>query len=107
VDRVVLGNKHLAVLRHGFASVKITGISRLTGRQILRKAHADYLERSQRYVGVSDCSCSIPYNIKNDPILKEEYLKKLDDDIKFYERLRAAGMTKEDSRYALPQCIDT
>jgi len=107
VRRVVLSNKHLAVLRHSFASVKISGISRAIGRQILRKAHADYLELSQRYVDVRDAKFAMPYKIAADENLAKIYTDQIEESLKKYVALREAGATKEDARYLLPQAIET
>ena len=107
VARVVLKNKHRAVLRHGFASFKIKNISRAIGRQILRKSHADYLELSQRYVDVREMPIIIPKKIAVDPEQRRVFENAAIDALKHYETLRAAGATKEDARYALPQSIAT
>jgi len=107
VPRVINKNKHYAILRHGFASVKISNISRLIGRQLLRKSHADYLELSQRYVDVSDFKFIMPKKIAEDPIKKALFEKAVNASQKDYAALRAAGATKEDARYVLSQAIET
>jgi len=107
VARVVLENEHRAILRHGFASVKITGISRAIGRQILRKSHADYLELSQRYVDVRNADFIVPSKIAKNNELLRIYENAMHDSLKNYIALRDAGATKEDARYALPQSIET
>jgi len=107
VPRVINKNKHYAILRHGFASVKISNISRLIGRQILRKSHADYLELSQRYVDVSNFKFIMPKKISEDAIKKSIFENAVNTSQKEYIALRAAGATKEDARYVLSQAIET
>ncbi len=107
VKRVVKQG-HLAVLRHGFATVHITGISRVAGRQILRKAHADYLEMSQRYVDVGEAQFELPESYMNLPLPVQDIVAShLDLSRTIYTQLRDNGMTKEDARYILPQAIET
>ncbi len=107
IPRVISSSGHLSVLRHGFASVKIMGISRATGRQILRKGHADYLEKSQRYVDVRNAAFSIPKKIVSNPEYIKKYTQALRKSLETYAWLRNNGVTKEDARDVLPQSIET
>lgn len=107
VKRVVKQG-HLAVLRHGFATVHITEISRVAGRQILRKAHADYLEMSQRYVDVGETPFELPESYMNLPLpIQDMVASHLDLSREIYKKLRDQGLTKQDARYILPQAIGT
>ena len=107
VNRVLDKLGHTAILRHGFASIRITGISRVIGRQILRKAHADYLEMSQRYVDASDCRFVLPKKIAEDPTLKESAEEGIIASLNTYKKLRELGATKEDARYNLVPSAET
>lgn len=106
---------HLSILRHGLASVSIKGISRACGRQILRKAHADYLELSQRYCDVSAVPMILPDAVESfgvssnlfETMLYSEVLRFLDSSRMLYLKLRRHGIKKEDARAILPQCIET
>jgi thymidylate synthase (FAD) len=106
---------HLSILRHGLASVSIKGISRACGRQILRKAHADYLEMSQRYCDVSNANMILPEAVESfgvssnlfETMLYSEVLRFLDSSRMLYLKLRRHGIKKEDARAILPQCIET
>ena len=106
---------HLSILRHGLASVSIKGISRACGRQILRKAHADYLEMSQRYCDVSAVEMILPDAVEFfgvsanlfETMLYSEVLRFLDSSRMLYLKLRRHGIKKEDARAILPQCIET
>lgn len=113
VERVVKQG-HLAILRHGFASVRIWNISRVCGRQILRKSHADYLERSQRYCETKEPNFILPdaiEDLKNgdssDQVLYAMLNEHLNNSMEMYKALRKRGILKEDARYIFPQAIET
>ena len=113
VERVVKQG-HLAILRHGFASVRIWNISRVCGRQILRKSHADYLERSQRYCETKEPNFILPDAIEelktgdsSDQVLYAMLNEHLANSMEMYEALRKRGILKEDARYIFPQAIAT
>lgn len=113
VERVVKQG-HLAILRHGFASVRIWNISRVCGRQILRKSHADYLERSQRYCETKEPNFILPDAIEelkngdsSDQVLYAMLNEHLANSMEIYEALRKRGILKEDARYVFPQAIET
>ena len=113
VPRVVKQN-HLAILRHGFATVKISNISRVCGRQILRKAHADYLERSQRYFELSTPFFILPTTIESlkdgndeEKALYARLQEHLYTSSCIYKDIRNKVILKEDARYIFPQAIET
>lgn len=113
VDRVVK-QEHRAILRHGFASVRISNISRVCGRQILRKAHADYMERSQRYFTITKPNFILPDALKAleqgdgvDQVLYAMVQEHLQHSFDLYEKLRERGILKEDARYIFAQAIET
>jgi thymidylate synthase (FAD) len=113
VPRVVKQN-HLSILRHGFATVRISNISRVCGRQILRKAHADYLERSQRYFELSTPFFILPNTIESlkdgndeEKALYARLQEHLYASSCIYKDLRNKGILKEDARYIFPQAIET
>ena len=110
----VIKQDHLAILRHGFASVRINGLSRVSGRQILRKAHADYLEKSQRYCNLDNPSFILPESIEklksglgHEQALYAIVTEHLNNGIEVFKALRDHGVPKEDARYSFPQCIET
>lgn len=116
VKRVVTHHKHLAILRHGFASVRISKISRSCGRQVLRKAHADYVEKSQRYQDVRNSLFVMPEAIEMLGMhpedskhngLHNKIVKHLNDAREIYSELRAIGVLKEDARDVMPEMTET
>lgn len=116
VNRVVKNHKHLAILRHGFATVRIGKISRACGRQLLRKAHADYVEKSQRYRDIGNALFVVPEAIEmlsmhpegtKQNRLYKKIVKHLTDARNLYSELRAIGILKEDARDIMPEMTET
>ena len=63
---------HLATLRFAYATVRISGISRVCSHQLVRVAHAGILQRSQRYVAETSVEYinppaydALPENVRN------------------------------------------
>ena len=116
VNRVVKNYKHLAILRHGFAAVRISKISRACGRQLLRKAHAYYVEKSQRYCDIGNALFIMPESIEmlamhqegsQQDRLYKRIVKHLTDARNLYSELRNIGVLKEDARDIMPEMTET
>lgn len=116
VNRVIKDKKHYAILRHGFASVKISRISRSCGRQLLRKAHADYLEKSQRYCDLREALFIVPESISllghhspgsKQSNLYERVMEHQKATRQLYVDLREIGILKEDARDIMPEMTET
>lgn len=100
---------HLATLRFAYATVRISGISRVCSHQLVRVAHAGILQRSQRYVAETSVEYvnppaydALPENVRNawDTLQSDaEYL--------YLGLIGAKLMKKEDARYILPQGCST
>ena len=100
---------HLATLRFAYATVRISGISRVCSHQLVRVAHAGILQRSQRYVAETSVEYinppaydALPENVRNawDTLQTDaEYL--------YLGLIGAKLMKKEDARYILPQGCST
>jgi thymidylate synthase (FAD) len=100
---------HLATLRFAYATVRISGISRVCSHQIVRVAHAGILQRSQRYVketaveyvdppALQGCDAGVVQQWRNIQDSAEAlYLRLVDEKL----------MKKEDARYILPQGCTT
>lgn len=100
---------HLATLRFAYATVRITGISRVCSHQIVRVAHAGILQRSQRYVKESAVEYVDPPALAGVPEFdRAEWFKIQDDAEALYLHLVDRKlMKKEDARYILPQGCTT
>jgi len=116
VGRVIKNHKHLSILRHGFASVRISQISRSCGRQILRKAHADYVEKSQRYQDIGNALFVMPeamemLGLHPDDSSADQLHRKINNHLRearnIYAELRSVGVLKEDARDIMPEMTET
>jgi thymidylate synthase (FAD) len=99
---------HLATLRFAYATVRITGISRVCSHQIVRVAHAGILQRSQRYVKETAVEFVRPPSVVALPDdLQKRWHRVNHEGEALYLEAIAAGMKKEDARYILPQGCTT
>lgn len=100
---------HLATMRFAYATVNVSGISRVCSHQIVRMAHAGILQRSQRYVKETDIKYVQPPALQDAPdwfrvawlnieaSAEALYLHAVDNKL----------LKKEDARYILPQACTT
>jgi len=99
---------HLATLRFAYATVRITGISRVCSHQLVRVAHAGILQRSQRYVKETNVEYINPPALeKMSEYIRQAWEKNNADAELIYLECIEAGMKKEDARYKLPQACTT
>lgn len=100
---------HLATLRFAYATVHITGISRVCSHQLVRVAHAGILQRSQRYVRETVVEYIDPPSLFNcDAGVQQQWRNIQDSAEALYLRLVDEKlMKKEDARYILPQGCTT
>ena len=100
---------HLATLRFGYATFRVSDISRVCSHQLVRHAHLSYLQRSQRYVKEDDIVYCDPIAVNTLPQNLEAWWKTLQDSSEeLYLRLvNDKIMKKEDARFILPQGCST
>lgn len=100
---------HLATLRFASATFRISDISRVTSHQIVRHPHLSFLQRSQRYCDESESTVILPAppagGMTND--LMHTIYEALIAARTAYDAMRAAGYSKGDARYILPQGSST
>jgi thymidylate synthase (FAD) len=93
---------HLATMRFAFATFNVAGISRICSHQIVRMAHAGILQRSQRYVKETEVTFVRPPALLSMPDrLRLAWVALEDASRAVYQESLAAGMKKEDARFAL------
>ena len=90
---------HLTVLRFGYASFNISGISRICSHQLVRIAIAGILQESQRYVEQTNVEFIRPASVPESLAAKWDELERLS--VEVYQEGIKSGMKKEDARYAL------
>lgn len=100
-----VGSGHLATLRFAYATVRVSGISRVCSHQLVRVAHAGILQRSQRYVKETAIEyIDPPALLALDESVRIEWQIIHERAEAMYLRLVDSGaMKKEDARYILPQ----
>lgn len=100
---------HLATLRFAFATVRITGISRVCSHQLVRVAHAGILQRSQRYVKETSVEYVNPPAYYELPTHLRMHWDEIQSDAEdmYLHLVDQKIMKKEDARYILPQSCTT
>ncbi len=105
--RMLLKNRHLSVLEHASATIRISGVSRAFTHQLVRHRLCSFIQQSQRYVDEKDFKYIEPYSIKENPeahILFTELMERARD---IYKRLQELNIRKEDARYVLPNAVES
>lgn len=100
---------HLATLRFAYATVNISGISRVCSHQLVRVAHAGILQRSQRYVKETKVEFIDPpalQNIASYNKVRWEAIQSAANGL-YLDLVNSGEMKKEDARYILPQSCTT
>ena len=106
---------HESPLEHAKFTFAIEGISRSLSHQLVRHRIASFSQQSQRYVKVEKFNFIIPPSIESDKILKDEFLRIMNEIQKSYNKLLerfkqkniVGQKAKEDARFVLPQAIET
>ncbi len=98
---------HLSLIEHATASFYIGGISRACSHQLVRHRLCSFSQRSQRYVTEDNARFAVPPSIAAHPEASAVYSSFLEEARQAYNRLRALGIPKEDSRFVLPAAVTT
>jgi len=105
--QLVVDSGHHSVLEHINLTFSIAGISRASGRQLLRSRIASFTEKSQRYVNMNNASFIKPVSIFNN-IEADLMFDSVISHIKHtYNRMLEIGVPKEDARSLLPNATAT
>jgi thymidylate synthase (FAD) len=96
---------HLSPLEFADAVFEIVG-SRVFTHQLVRHRIASYAQESQRRVKVKDLNYVVvpPKVAKNEEAL-ELFFEAMKKSFDVYEKLLSLGISAEDARYVLPQCV--
>ena len=102
--RQMLKRGHWSPLRFANATFRIADISRACSHQIVRTAHAGFLQRSQRYAVQTDPGrIVIPDSWKRHEGAYWSAMQAIDAMKSAYHALLLAGVPKEDARNILPE----
>lgn len=105
--RKAIERGHLSILEHAVATFKIDNVSRALLAQITRHRMSSFSVQSQRYCDMSKADCVVPPAIKENPEALTIFNESVNNSISTYKKLRELGITKEDSRFVLPEGICT
>jgi thymidylate synthase (FAD) len=109
---------HDSVLEHGYATFRISEVSRALTHQLVRHRIASYSQQSQRYVREGQFDYVTPPSIYDLPqintgISKDicNYLNEYKEDMRtiqaMYNKWKGYGMKNEDARFVLPNACHT
>lgn len=102
----IVGMGHHSVIEHAVFTFSVEGVSRALTHQLVRHRVASYSQQSQRYVSMDKPTYVVPHTVENDPELKKEYDRIMDDIWKSYNKL-SEKIPAEDARYVLPNGCTT
>lgn len=100
---------HLGTLRFAYATVRVSGISRVCSHQLVRVAHAGILQASQRYIKQTKIEYVDPPSLegvnKDDRFEWMQIQKRAE--VLYLNLINSGQMKKEDARFILPQGCTT
>ena len=105
--RMLIKRRHLSVLEHAYATLRISGVSRAFTHQLVRHRLCSYTQQSQRYVNESNFSYVKPPLIESNPEAQSAFTKFMDEAKRVYLELQRLGIRNEDARFVLPNAVET
>ncbi len=98
---------HHSILEHASASFRILGASRSFTHQLVRHRLASFSQQSQRYVDEAEFNYIVPPDIAANPEALTLYREFIENSRQTYAQLRELGIKKEDSRFILPNALES
>jgi thymidylate synthase (FAD) len=105
--RMLIKNQHLSVLEHAHATFRISGVSRTFTHQLVRHRLCSFIQQSQRYVDESNFNFIEPDSINKNPEAHSSFVDFMAKAKEVYSKLKKLGIKKEDSRYVLPNAVES
>jgi len=105
--RRCIKNGHHSILEHASATFRILGASRAFTHQLVRHRLASFSQQSQRYVDEKEFNYIIPDDILANADAAAIYREFMEKSRETYMKLRSLGMKKEDSRFVLPNALES
>lgn len=102
----IIKSGHLSIIEHNVFVFYVSGISRVTSHQLVRKRIASFSQQSQRYVNAENFEYIIPDEI-NRSSFGEKYKEIVNQTHELYQEMVSNGIPKEDARYILPNATST
>ena len=85
--RMLITRRHLSVLEHAYATLRISGVSRAFTHQLVRHRLCSYTQQSQRYVNESNFHYVEPPLIEDNPEAHSAFTKFMDEAKRVYLEL--------------------
>jgi len=105
--RMLIKRRHLSVLEHAYATLRISGVSRAFTHQLVRHRLCSYTQQSQRYVNESNFSYVEPPLIEDNSEAHSAFTKFMDEAKRVYLELQRLGIKNENARFVLPNAVET
>lgn len=98
---------HFSVIEHGYATFRISEVSRALTHQLVRHRLCSFSQQSQRYVNESQFDYVVPDKVSENVLWKQYF----EDDMKaiqgMYDKWKKLGLRNEDARFVLPNACHT
>lgn len=98
---------HTSVIEHANFTFSVEGISRACSHQLVRHRIASYAQQSQRHVRPDEERYVVPPSIRRNPSALEKFQSAMEDAWEAYKELEKEGVSREDSRFVLPNATET
>jgi thymidylate synthase (FAD) len=106
--KTLIKNNHESALEHGYATFKISGVSRALTHQLVRHRLASYSQKSQRYVKEGQFEYVVPEAIeKMEGQIRNQFHLQMQQIQEMYDYWKEMGLKNEDSRAVLPNACCT
>ncbi len=105
----VIESGHGSTIEHVVFTFAISGVTRTLSHQLVRhRVGVAFDQQSQRYVNYKRPAYMVPGTLEGaEPALRERYMEEMDDALRFYGELLAAGIPGEDARFVMPNATRT
>ena len=99
---------HQSILENVQLTFTIDGVSRALSHQLVRHRHANYAQKSQRYVKFTQPFKYVtPKTIQENSLALQKYNEIMDNIYNSYKELTNLNIPAEDARYVLPNACET
>lgn len=105
--RILVKKGHHSVLEHANTTLRISGVSRAFTHQLVRHRLCSFTQQSQRYVDERNFNYIEPDSIRRNLDAHSVFTKFMEDAKKTYSKLQGLGIANEDTRFVLPNAVES
>lgn len=105
--RMLVKRGHYSVLEHGYATFRISGVSRAFTHQLVRHRLCSFTQQSQRRVDERSFSYVEPDSIKDNSKAHSLFTEFMEKAKRIYSELQRSGIKNEDARFVLPNAVES